>query len=99
MNQLLLFSCLLIISTVAGAPSGADDQKTVPVKPFQAQDCNLPIEDDTEFSCRALMPRYMWSVKEKKCVGEFYGGCHATINNFKTKKECQEIAEPVCSKI
>ncbi|XP_057661987.1 kappaPI-actitoxin-Avd3c-like isoform X2 [Diorhabda carinulata] len=98
MNQLLLFSCLLIISTVAGAPSGADDQKSVPVKPFQAQDCSLPIEEESDYKCRALHPRYKWSVSDNDCVDAFYGGCRPTRNNFVTKEECLKVAKPVCLK-
>ncbi|XP_056631079.1 U-actitoxin-Avd3h-like isoform X1 [Diorhabda sublineata] len=100
MNQIIvIFSCLLVVSMVAAAPSGADDATLVAVKPFQVADCSLPIEDDSELACRAMLPRFMWSAKEKTCVSEFYGGCNATKNNFKTKEECLQVAKPVCSTV
>ncbi|XP_056631081.1 colostrum trypsin inhibitor-like isoform X2 [Diorhabda sublineata] len=98
MNQIIvIFSCLLVVSMVAAAPSGADDATLVAVKPFQVADCSLPIEDDSDYKCRALFSRYKWSVSDNDCVHEFYGGCHATKNNFQTKEECLKVAKPVCA--
>ncbi|XP_056631093.1 kappaPI-actitoxin-Avd3c-like [Diorhabda sublineata] len=99
MNKVIvIFSCLLVVSMVIGAPAGSDDQLLVAAKPFNVEDCRLPIEEESDYKCRALHPRYKWSVSDNDCVDAFYGGCRPTRNNFVTKEECLKVAKPVCLK-
>uniref|UniRef100_A0A6P7F194 Tissue factor pathway inhibitor-like n=1 Tax=Diabrotica virgifera virgifera TaxID=50390 RepID=A0A6P7F194_DIAVI len=75
-----------------------EDEAALAARPFRKSDCALDVELGDE-TCRALIPVYKWSIEAKKCVDEFYGGCHPSKNNFKTKAECEKIATPICSQL
>ena len=40
--------------------------------------------------CKALIPRYFYSSRTKKCHKFYYGGCGGNGNNFGTLSQCQQ---------
>ncbi|PAV93241.1 hypothetical protein WR25_25557 [Diploscapter pachys] len=52
--------------------------------------CQQPI---TVGPCRALIKRWAFDQKTKKCSEFGYGGCQGNENNFKTLGECQKTCE------
>lgn len=41
--------------------------------------------------CRARIPSYYYDTNKNRCVSFNYGGCGATSNKFKSKKECENL--------
>ncbi|XP_028128650.2 kunitz-type serine protease inhibitor bitisilin-1-like [Diabrotica virgifera virgifera] len=93
--------CIIAISQVFGDEDLPDikvqneDPEAQAARSFRKEDCNLGVE--TGFRCRARKPVYRWSNEDNKCVKDYYGGCHATKNNFRSKDDCVKTATPVCS--
>ncbi|XP_072398626.1 kunitz-type serine protease inhibitor textilinin-1-like [Diabrotica undecimpunctata] len=102
-TALFLCFCIIASSQVFGQSESPEvkvtleDPATLAARPFRKSDCALGVEQDAETLCRALIPVYRWSNDAKKCVDDFYGGCHATKNNFRHKADCEKIATPICS--
>ncbi|XP_072398624.1 kunitz-type serine protease inhibitor bitisilin-1-like [Diabrotica undecimpunctata] len=105
MKATVLFFCFCLIasSQVFGDENlpeikvTYEDPAAQAARPFRKEDCALGVEIDIEYRCRARKPVYRWSNDEKKCVRDFYGGCHATKNNFRSENDCVKTATPVCS--
>ncbi|CAH1179196.1 unnamed protein product [Phaedon cochleariae] len=75
-----------------------ESAQSMAARPYQEKDCSKNVEEWVYF-CRAKIPRYRWSVSDKTCVKDYYGGCHQTKNNFVTQEECMTVAEPVCKNL
>ncbi|KAL7742080.1 hypothetical protein ACLKA6_018327 [Drosophila palustris] len=46
---------------------------------------------DLEYgNCSVQFKRWSYSVVENKCILIKAGGCHMTVNQFKTKKDCKK---------
>ncbi|XP_046855552.1 kunitz-type protease inhibitor PcKuz1-like [Xenia sp. Carnegie-2017] len=41
--------------------------------------------------CRAAFQRYYYNSEDNECEKFIYGGCQENGNNFKTKRECEEL--------
>ncbi|PAV59528.1 hypothetical protein WR25_16330 [Diploscapter pachys] len=52
--------------------------------------CQQPI---TVGPCKALIKRWAFDQKTKKCSEFGYGGCQGNENNFKTLDECKKTCE------
>lgn len=57
-----------------------------------AERCLLPIRKGV---CRALIPRWSYDPKTKKCTEFKFGGCDGNGNNFGTEKQCMDACEGV----
>ena len=44
--------------------------------------------------CKALIQRYYYNTKTKKCEKFYYGGCGGNKNNFKTLSQCNGKCPP-----
>ncbi|XP_028128641.1 amyloid-beta precursor protein isoform X2 [Diabrotica virgifera virgifera] len=106
MKTTVLFFCFCVIasSQVFGEEDlpeikiTYEDPAALAARPFRKEDCGLGVQQQNGLGvCRARIPVYKWSNEDKKCVQVFYGGCHATKNNFREEEECVKIAKPVCS--
>ncbi len=53
--------------------------------------CSLPKEVGL---CKALIPRYYYNTKTRKCEKFYYGGCGGNKNNFKTLSQCNGKCPP-----
>lgn len=57
-----------------------------------AERCLLPMRKGV---CRALIPRWTYDTKTKRCIEFKFGGCDGNGNNFATEKQCMEACEGV----
>ncbi|CAG9841161.1 unnamed protein product [Diabrotica balteata] len=101
---LFFYFCIIASSEVFGEEDLPEikiiyeDPTAIAVRPFRKEDCGLGVQQQNGLSiCRARIPVYKWSNGDKKCIRAFYGGCHATKNNFLREEDCVKIATPVCS--
>ncbi|XP_045463075.1 kappaPI-actitoxin-Avd3c-like [Harmonia axyridis] len=62
---------------------------------FTKEDCDKPVEVGP-MQCRAAILVFRWH--NNQCEEAIYGGCYPSKNNFKSKKECEKVAGPICSK-
>ncbi|XP_059141809.1 kappaPI-stichotoxin-Shd2a-like [Physella acuta] len=45
--------------------------------------------------CRAKLPRYYYDMESGRCEKFYYGGCGGNENNFRHRKECEFVCDPI----
>ncbi|XP_034473703.1 trypsin inhibitor-like [Drosophila innubila] len=59
-----------------------------------ARDYNCKLTNIENGNCSVRFERWSYSVSESKCMFIKVGGCHMTVNQFKTKKMCERKCMP-----
>ncbi|CAL8109448.1 unnamed protein product [Orchesella dallaii] len=77
----------LPVGSVSGKPS-EDDEERMNDKPEDV--CGLP---EVRGDCRAMVTRFRFDTKTKKCIMFHYGGCNSNGNNFVSEEKCMQFCK------
>jgi len=77
----------LPVGSVSGKPS-EDEEERMNDKPEDV--CGLP---EVRGDCRAMVTRFRFDSKTKKCIMFHYGGCNSNGNNFVSEEKCMQFCK------